>query len=526
MNVDENVFFREATLRICSSLNIETAMKRCFEYIGAFIPVIGITLHTLDYDLNLMQLVASVGVNELEGYERVLPLPEKGRNKRAADLQAALLKNGVMIIIVNEPDQEVGLPEILERLRLKSDVSVMMMFLKLESNLIGMLAVAADGLNQYNNEHARLLQLLHEPFGIAMAKALEHQEIIRLKDMLADDNRYLFDELRSASGDEIIGSDFGLKAVMRMVQQVAPLDSPVLLQGETGTGKEVIANAIHYSSPRKDGPFIKVNCGAIPETLLDSELFGHEKGAFTGAISQKRGRFERADKGTIFLDEIAELPAQAQVRLLRVLQSKEIERVGGTTSIPVDVRIISATNRNLEEMITSGRFREDLWFRLNVFPIMIPPLRHRREDIPALMHHFMDRKSKELKLTGRPVLAPGALDRLMAYDWPGNVRELENLIERALIQSRGDMLSFETISAMPVSGDHVGIRDSGRNRTVLSLDEINAQHIRQALEMAGGKINGPGGAAQTLRLHPNTLRSRMNKLGIPFGRRSWKPSSG
>jgi len=526
MNVDENVFFREATLRICSSLNIETAMKRCFEYIGAFIPVIGITLHTLDYDLNLMQLVASVGVNELEGYERVLPLPEKGRNKRAADLQAALLKNGVMIIIVNEPDQEVGLPEILERLRLKSDVSVMMMFLKLESNLIGMLAVAADGLNQYNNEHARLLQLLHEPFGIAMAKALEHQEIIRLKDMLADDNRYLFDELRSASGDEIIGSDFGLKAVMRMVQQVAPLDSPVLLQGETGTGKEVIANAIHYSSPRKDGPFIKVNCGAIPETLLDSELFGHEKGAFTGAISQKRGRFERADKGTIFLDEIAELPAQAQVRLLRVLQSKEIERVGGTTSIPVDVRIISATNRNLEEMITSGRFREDLWFRLNVFPIMIPPLRHRREDIPALMHHFMDRKSKELKLTGRPVLAPGALDRLMAYDWPGNVRELENLIERALIQSRGDMLSFETISAMPVSGDHVGIRDSDRNRTVLSLDEINAQHIRQALEMAGGKINGPGGAAQTLRLHPNTLRSRMNKLGIPFGRRSWKPSSG
>ena len=165
--------------------------------------------------------------------------------------------------------------------------------------------------------------------------------------MLADDNRYLFEELRSASGDEIIGSDFGLKAVMRMVRQVAPLDSPVLLLGETGTGKEVIANAIHYSSPRKDGPFIKVNCGAIPETLLDSELFGHEKGAFTGAISQKRGRFERANKGTIFLDEIGELPAQAQVRLLRVLQAKEIERVGGTTSIPVDIRIISATNRNL-----------------------------------------------------------------------------------------------------------------------------------------------------------------------------------
>jgi DNA-binding NtrC family response regulator len=349
-----------------------------------------------------------------------------------------------------------------------------------------------------------------------------HQEVSRLKDMLADDNRYLFSELRSASGDEIIGSDFGLKAVMEMVKQVAPLDSPVLLLGETGTGKEIIANAIHYSSPRKDGPFIKVNCGAIPETLLDSELFGHEKGAFTGAVSQKRGRFERANKGTIFLDEIGELPAQAQVRLLRVLQTKEIERVGGTSSIPVDIRIISATNRNLEEMIASGRFREDLWFRLNVFPIMIPPLRQRREDIPALVHHFIDRKSRELKLTERPVLALGALDRLMAYDWPGNVRELENLIERALIQSKGGMLSFETLLAPQVSVGREVTRDAGRNRTLRSLGEINAEHIRQALEMAGGKINGPRGAAQLLGLHPNTLRSRMNKLGIPYGRRSWQ----
>jgi hydrogenase-4 transcriptional activator len=296
----------------------------------------------------------------------------------------------------------------------------------------------------------------------------------------------------------------------------------VLLLGETGTGKEIIANAIHYSSPRKDDPFIKVNCGAIPETLLDSELFGHEKGAFTGAISQKRGRFERADKGTIFLDEIGELPAQAQVRLLRVLQEKEIERVGGTSSIRVDVRVISATNRNLQEMITSGRFREDLWFRLNVFPIMIPPLRQRREDIPALVHHFIERKSRELKLTERAVLAHGALERLMAYDWPGNVRELENVIERALIQQRNGVLSFETPLAPQVPGRHEGTREAGHNRTPLSFDEMTIQHIRRALEMAGGKINGPGGAAQLLGLHPNTLRTRMTKLGIPYGRRSWQ----
>jgi len=521
IDVDENVFFREATLRICSSLDIETALKRCFEYIKVFMPVVGMSLHIWDADLNLVRFVASVGVNLPEGYEQVLPLPEKGRNERAA-----IFKNGEVIQIMNQPDPKLGHKEIQERLGLNSNISVMSMALKLEGNRIGDLGLMADGLNQYTDEHARLLLLLHEPFAIAMSNALKHMEVIRFKDMLADDNRYLFDELRSVLGDEIIGSDFGLKSVMEMVQQVAPLDSPVLLLGETGTGKEVIANAIHYSSPRKDGPFIKVNCGAIPETLLDSELFGHEKGAFTGAISQRRGRFERADKGTIFLDEIGELPPQAQIRLLHVLQRKEIERVGGTSFIPVDTRIISATHRNLEKMIASGGFREDLWFRLNVFPIMIPPLRQRREDIPALAHHFIDRKSIELKLTERPVLAPGAIDRLIAYDWPGNVRELENMIERALIQRRRGVLSFEMLLPPAVAGGRESVEDTGRNRGLPSLDEMAARHIRRALKMARGKINGPGGAAQILGLHPNTLRKRMNKLGIPFGRRSWQLSSG
>jgi transcriptional regulator with GAF, ATPase, and Fis domain len=526
MSVDETVFFREATLRICSSLNIVEALKSCFDYVKLYIPMNRMYLHIYDADLNLTKLVASARDDMMEEPERILNLPEKGRNERAAELRADLLKNEDVIRVRNQPDPEAGIPEILESFGLNAKTSLMNMLLKLvKGNQIGSLVVFADGLNQYTDEHARLLKLLHRPFAIAMSNALRYQEIIRFRDLLADDNRYLFGQLRSASGDEIIGSDFGLKAVMRMVQQVAPLNSPVLLLGETGTGKEVIANAIHYSSPRKDGPFIKVNCGAIPETLLDSELFGHEKGAFTGAVSQKRGRFERADKGTIFLDEIGELPAQAQVRLLRVLQTKEIERVGGTTSIPVDVRIISATHRDLEEMIASGRFREDLWFRLNVFPIMIPPLRQRREDIPALVHHFIDRKSKELKLTERPALAPGALDRLTAYDWPGNVRELENVVERALIQQRNGILSFETPLAPQVTGGREGTREASRSRTLPSLDEINAEHIRQALQMAGGKINGPRGAAQLLGLHPNTLRKRMDKLGILYGRKSWQPFS-
>ncbi len=520
MNVNENVFFREATLRICSSLSILKALKGCFDYIRLHIPMNVMVLHILDLDLNLLRVVARVGDDFMEEPNRISPLPEKGRRERTA-----FLYGGEVTRIINQPDLEAGLPETLETLGLESDLSVMLMSLKLEGNLIGEIGVGADGINRYNDEHARLLSLVRGPFAIAIANALEHQEVIRLKDMLADDNRYLFDELRSALGDEIIGSDFGLKTVMTSVRQVAPLDSPVLLLGETGTGKEVIANAIHYSSPRRDGPFIKVNCGAIPETLLDSELFGHEKGAFTGAISQKRGRFERANKGTIFLDEIGELPPQAQVRLLRVLQAKEIERVGGASPIPVDIRIISATHRNLEEMVSSGRFREDLWFRLNVFPIMSPPLRQRREDIPALVHHFIYHKSKELKLTDVPALAPGALTRLAAYDWPGNVRELQNLIERALIQGRGRTLSFETLLPQRVPGRHERALSADRNRAPLPLDEMTAQHIRQALEMAGGKINGPGGAAQLLGLHPNTLRTKMNKLGIPYGRKSWLPDS-
>jgi transcriptional regulator with GAF, ATPase, and Fis domain len=363
-----------------------------------------------------------------------------------------------------------------------------------------------------------LFSLLKEPFAIALSNTLKHQEVLRLKDLLADDNRYLHRELRNLSGDEIVGAEFGLKGVMAMARQVAPLSSPVLLLGETGVGKDVIANAIHYSSPRKDGPFVKVNCGAIPETLLDSELFGHEKGAFTGALSQKRGRFERADQGTLFLDEIGELPPQAQVRMLRVLQYKEIERVGGTNPISIDIRLIAATNRNLEEMVKAKQFREDLWFRLNVFPLRIPPLRERKEDIPALVRHFVHRKSRELKLSEPPPIARGVIDRLVAYPWPGNVREMENVIERALIISKGAPLTFDDLTGGKPS--ETSFVPGGTQDTPLKLDEIVSRHIRLVLGMAKGKIHGKGGAAEVLGINPSTLRNRMNQLRIPYGRKA------
>ena len=266
----------------------------------------------------------------------------------------------------------------------------------IEDRMAGALAVIADGDDRYSTNHARLYATLKEPFFVAMANAMDHEEVVRLKNLLAEDNRYLNRELLRGSGDEIVGADFGLRDVIKQVRHVAPTESPVLLTGETGVGKDVIANAVHLGSHRREGPFIPVNCGAIPDSLIDSELFGHEKGAFTGPLARKRGRFERAHGGTILLDEIGEMPLDARVRLLRVLQHREVERVGGTERIPVDIRVIAATNQDLGKLVEAGKFREDLWFRLNVFPIQVPPLRERRSDIPALVQHFIDRKAEEL----------------------------------------------------------------------------------------------------------------------------------
>ncbi|MBN2059932.1 MAG: sigma-54-dependent Fis family transcriptional regulator, partial [Deltaproteobacteria bacterium] len=299
--------------------------------------------------------------------------------------------------------------------------------------------------------------------------------------------------------------------------------SPVLLSGETGTGKEVIAGAIHNLSTRKDGPFIAVNCGAIPENLVDSELFGHEKGAFTGALTRKRGRFERAHGGTIFLDEVGELQPEAQVRLLRVLQEREIERVGGTEPIKVDIRLIAATHRDLEAMIREGTFRDDLYFRLNVFPIALPPLRERRCDIPSLVHYFIQKKSQEIGLRETPPLAQGALENTMAYPWPGNIRELQNAVERALILSGGGPITFGDIHQTTISpGTDLkpAVKSTSGAKDTMALDEVVSRHIRMVLERTGGRIGGEKGAARLLQVNPSTLRKRMKKLGIPFGRKT------
>jgi transcriptional regulator with GAF, ATPase, and Fis domain len=509
MVIDEKDFFQQATMRICSSLDIETAMRRCLHYLALIMPADWMSLGLYDPDLGVLRRIAVATSSEDLKPDIISPIPQDARDfVERPDLPE--------VRIVNRPELDPIIRH-LHRYHELPEFSVMVLVLLIEGKRKGSLALAAKGKDRYMEEHARLLSLLKEPFAIALSNALSHQEVLRLKDMLIDDNRYLHQELRRVAGDEIIGGDYGLKGVMELVRQVAPLNSPVLLLGETGVGKDLVAHAIHRLSPRKDGPYIVVNCGAIPEALIDSELFGHEKGAFTGAIALKRGRFERANHGTIFLDEIGELPPQAQVRMLRVLQNKEIERVGGSEFIPVDIRIITATHRNLGEMVRANEFREDLWFRLNVFPISIPPLREREEDIPALVSHFIGRKSKELKLLKTPILGHGAIDRLRAYSWPGNVRELENVIERAMILNQSGSLTFDHL--IPLQQEYGTSVSETKINGPLKLDEVVSKHIQQVLKMTRGKVHGPAGAAELLGINSSTLRYRMNQLGIPYGRR-------
>jgi PAS domain S-box-containing protein len=336
-----------------------------------------------------------------------------------------------------------------------------------------------------------------------------HEELKRLKNQLEAENVYLQQELQlDPTFGEIVGQSDGIKYVLFKVTQVAPTNTTVLITGETGTGKELVARAIHISSSRKNRAFIKVNCGALAPSLIESELFGHEKGAFTGASARKLGRFELANGGTIFLDEIGELPLELQVKLLRVIQENEFERLGGTKTIKADVRIIAATNRNLKVEVENGKFREDLWYRLNVYPITVPPLRQRKEDIPLLVEHFVNGYAKKFGKTITSV-SPRALQTFQNHSWPGNVRELANAIERAVIHAKGSVLHsidrFEEVSEEPLFA-------------AKTLEEIEREHIIRTLENTGWRIEGPHGAANILGLNPSTLRTRMVKLGIQRAR--------
>ncbi|MBU2648984.1 sigma 54-interacting transcriptional regulator [bacterium] len=517
MEIDERDFFKEATLKICGSLEIEKAMWQCLLYIRRFIPASQMNLHIYDQTLGIVETVAHATRDGGEMMSLKTSFSPQSR-KSLEELRSIRLRT-----YSNPADREI-LREFVSKLAplgLTQDLEFIFLDLVLERSFIGVLSVVFNQGETVLPIHSRLLRQLNEPFSIALSNSLRYREVRDLQDRLADDNRYFQGELRRLSGEEVIGGNYGLRGVMEMSAQVALLDSPVLLMGETGVGKEVVAGAIHNMSPRRKGPFIKVNCGAIPESLMDSELFGHEKGAFTGAIALKRGRFERAQGGTVFLDEIGELSPEAQVKLLRVIQEKEIERLGGTRTLQVDIRIIAATHRDLDAMLLQNRFREDLYYRLKVFPIIIPPLRERLGDIPMLVQHFIQKKGREMKRLTLPTLAPGAIDSLLAYHWPGNVRELENMVERAMILGRDGMIHFDplhlTLQARPQQGSPTV---DGLN---LNLNLAIARQIRKALEISKGRVHGKQGAAELLGINAGTLRHKMRKLGIPFGRKTRMP---
>jgi len=362
--------------------------------------------------------------------------------------------------------------------------------------------------NTFKEKDLDILAYFAAQAAISLDNAMSYEEIQRLSEKLRQENLYYVEEqAQSRHFDDIIGESPAIYKVLEKIEQVASTGSTVLITGETGVGKEMVARAIHRHSPRQANPFIRVFCNSLPDTLIPSELFGHEKGAFTGAIHRRIGKFELADGGTLFLDEIGDLPMDIQTRLLIVLQSKEFERVGGNSLIHSDFRLIVATNHNLEKEVGGKRFRSDLSYRINVFPIWVPPLRERKEDIPLLAQHFLKLYAEKMsKIVS--VITKESLNRLVQHEWPGNVRELENIIERGVILSTGTVLQLPELDtvATPLMSTH-GVDNA-------TLGEIEYQHILKCLESTGGKIRGPGGAAEVLGIHPSTLDFRIKKLGI------------
>jgi formate hydrogenlyase transcriptional activator len=505
---------------IITNLTEEALLRSISEAVCPFIPFdrCAITLYTPETDT-----FRFLAVEGALGSDYFQPGLEVGRSETSAgwvfDHQQPLRRN------LEEGQQFANE----KRLWAEGLRSLCIVPLILRGKSIGTLSVVSRKQDAYSEEGAQFLQEVAIQVALAIENMKFYEEIATLKARLEKENIYLREEIRTAHNfEEIVGNSPALLAVLRALEQVAPTDSTVLIYGETGTGKELIARAIHNRSARKDRALVSVNCSAISAGLVESELFGHLKGAFTGAIERRIGRFELANGGTIFLDEIGELPLETQVKLLRVLQEQEFEPVGSSRSQRVDVRVIAATNRNLQEMVEAGRFRSDLFYRLNVFPLQLPPLRERRSDIPQLVALSVSRFAKRFgkKVEG---VSQETMATLMSYPWPGNIRELQNVLERAVVLSAGSTLrldkdlvplvasegSFATARLATAEIPAEEVQPAAPSPPELpTLEEVERTHILAALRQTNGVVDGPKGAARILNLHPNTLRHRMTKLGI------------
>ena len=508
-------------------LAIDEAVELVAQRIAGSVPLEGMVLRRIQLDRMRAETVAEAWLTDAPAKR----MPGEGQSTLGAGAQEAIStwqRSGNVLRRI--PPASDPLRDAVAPLWWEGDVLVLL--LENEGQPTGVLTLLGER-GAFTEEHAALASRLAEPMAVALANDARLAELSRLKEALEADKRALLRRLgRQDVMDAVVGASSGLREVMARVEQVARTDVPVLLLGETGSGKEVVARQIHARSARASGPIERINCGAIPAGLVDSELFGHERGSFTGAVTARKGWFERAEGGSLFLDEIGELPLDAQVRLLRVLQDGTFERVGGESTRHADVRVIAATHRDLREMVDERTFRQDLWFRLNVFPIVIPPLRERPEDIPALAAHFGWRAGRRL---GRGPLSPGAqdLDLMLDYSWPGNVRELAAVIERAAILGNGVRLEIAAAlggsrpapaaaSATPrVAASYATpIPDSTPRTTdtLPTLDQAMARHIEKALARTQGRIEGEHGAAHLLGINPHTLRARMRKLGVQWAR--------
>ena len=554
-------FFQETVARLSASLDLAENMVSVFSYLTAHFPLEGISLHQYSDRLKSLKLLFLVQHGRFNYVESLVELSHQEgalmlQHEKGNDV---VLASKTSIDGVSSKHSQ-GLSHLLpDRSR-----AYLVGILRSGNETVGHLGFIGKEENCFTPEHERKMRLLLTPFALAMSNMLKFQRVLAFQKKLSEEKNRLEKAMDLIQDSKIVGSLEGLGGTMEIVRSLEGREVPVLIQGETGTGKELIADMVQRISPRRDAPFVKVNCGAIPESLMDSELFGYEKGAFTGAVEARPGKFEQANKGTLFLDEVGELTQQAQVRLLRVLQNGVVERLGGKKSISVDVRIITATHRNLEQMLKDGSFREDLYYRVYVFPIHVPPLRERKQDIYALTSHFIEAARKRLGLHLRPSLGPHALETLMEYSWPGNVRELENLVERAITLNPQGPLELEKLlprdrawymdkrtsrsyleklvdervesllqKRLPdlagketVLSDQAPKTDSVASEevdTLESLEEATRRCIEAALAHCLGRIHGPGGAAGILKINPSTLRNKMGKLGISAD--PWKLST-
>jgi formate hydrogenlyase transcriptional activator len=490
-------------------LQVNNALVTCLDRQTLLAAIAGALRGVIPYDR-----VALVLDDPVEGGFKVLSVPSPVPSPPAVSISNTWPRHGSRCGFIAESGLPVLTPDLREDSRFVEHgplirdglLSALSVPLRSKGKVIGTLNVGSREVGRYDESDSELLLAIADQVVLAIQNMLAYEEVASLKQQLEQENLYLQEECRAeAPFADVVGESAAIRKVLAKIRMVAGTDSTVLVTGETGTGKELVVRAIHGLSARKEKILVKVNCAALPSGVIESELFGHEKGAFTGALTRRVGRFELANGGTLFLDEVGDLPQELQAKLLRVLQEGEFERVGGTQTLKVNVRLVAATNRDLASAVAEGRFRADLFYRLNVFPIAIPPLRERVEDIPRLVRHFVmiyaGKMGKSIGTIGEQVMA-----KLMAYHWPGNVRELQNVIERAVILATRGRIELDDHLAAPVAG--------ARTKAVATLEEIERDHILSVLEQVGWRVSGERGAASILGLKRTTLEARMGKLRI------------